>query len=265
LFESNCAVCHVSPTDKEGKKVVVKGSDKAPDLTGFGTKEWNLRFLSHPDGEDFFARTSLPFKKKKEKGPPQSNMQRFIDENFPHVTKTDKELADLPKEEQEQAKKDKAELEFLADWLARHPRKTKETDKDAAFQEGVRLFADRGCTTCHKWEKQGAETGPNLTGYGDADWIRGMIMAPGHHSRYGRRNAMPAFRELQDRNKEHVVRQEFAELVQFLQKENDLKPAEAEKAYRLANLSDIDREIIIRYLTRDYHVVYAGDFAPPKK
>ena len=38
-----------------------------------------------------------------------------------------------------------------------------------------------------------------------------------------------------------------------------------ERAHKLVHMSDIDREVIIRYLTRDFHVVFSGDLAPPKK
>ena len=36
-------------------------------------------------------------------------------------------------------------------------------------------------------------------------------------------------------------------------------------AHKLAHLSDIDREIIIRWMTRDFRVVFAGDLVPPKR
>ena len=37
----------------------------------------------------------------------------------------------------------------------------------------------------------------DLTGYGDAPWLRLMIMAPNHPKRYGTTNTMPLFRDLE--------------------------------------------------------------------
>lgn len=270
LFERHCMICHLPAgelklagdrlVDKNGKPVE---RDKAPDLTNFGTKDAIHRFLKHPDHPDFLARTPFLTKKKREKNA-MSAMQRWIDEHFPNVAKNDDEVKDLPADEKKILDEDRRDLEEIAAWLARHPRKTPETDKDAGFQKGLKLFQERGCVTCHTYEGKGAAVGPDLTGYADADWIRGMIMAPHHPSRYGMRNRMFIFREFEDSNKEKIIKEEFARLKELLQTDG-AAPAEVEAAHKLAHLNDVDREVIIRYLTRDYRIVFPGDLRPPKR
>ena len=115
------------------------------------------------------------------------------------------------------------------------------------------------CSTCHTiearikddktgkflWEKQGDVTAPDLTSYGSAEWIRGMIMSPGHKSRYGEKNLMPSFRN-RDGPGSEVALQDFL----------DANPAT--KVNSIQDLSDIDREMIIRWILRDYRPIYGG-------
>jgi ubiquinol-cytochrome c reductase cytochrome b subunit len=271
LFERHCMVCHLPAAelkvegerllDKKGKPVE---RDKAPDLTNFGTKDWIHRFLKNPDHEDFLARTPFLTKRKRDKVA-LSAMQRWIDDNFPNVARNADELKNLPAEDKELLKEDRQDLEMIAEWLARHPRKTADTDKDEEFQKGLELFEKRGCVSCHKYEGKGATTGPDLTGYADAEWIRGMIMAPYHPARYGLRNRMFVFREFADANKERVLKEEFARFIDLVSKTEEVPKEDVEKAYKLVHLSDVDREVIIRYLSRDVRVVFLGDLAPPKR
>ena len=97
-------------------------------------------------------------------------------------------------------------------------------------------------------------------GYGTREWLKLMITAPGHSRRYKNRNEepdqMPAFRpEPITGPGTEVQRLEFL----------DTSPGFPEN--KVVQLSDIDRELIIRWMTRDNRVVFGGQTisAPPKK
>ena len=97
-------------------------------------------------------------------------------------------------------------LDLVAEWLASRPTKDPPTDdKDMSLHaRGYRAFSDDtkrdltkrrlDCSSCHSYKKEGGGIAPDLTGYGDADWVRLMIMAPGDQLRHGKNNVMPAFR-----------------------------------------------------------------------
>jgi hypothetical protein len=70
-----------------------------------------------------------------------------------------------------------------------------------------------------------------------------MLMAPDNPLRYGDKNAMPAFRGL-DGPAGEVTKIEWGD--------------RGSKA-KLVNLDDVDRELIIRWLTKDDRVVFGGD------
>ncbi len=72
-----------------------------------------------------------------------------------------------------------------------------------------------------------------------------MIMSPGHKSRYGKNNLMPTFRNMDGPGSE-VFLQEFRETHKDT-KENTIQ-----------HLSDVEREMIIRWILRDYRPVYGG-------
>ena len=110
------------------------------------------------------------------------------------------------------------------------------------------MFGDH-CANCHKFGKEGGEQGPDLTGYGTADWLRLMVMAPDHFVRFGKKNTMPAFRNLEGPGGE-VAKFEFSE---FYNKKDDDK-----REPQVQHLSDVDREMIIRFLTGDMRAVFGG-------
>src|SRR5438067_1935181 len=92
-----------------------------------------------------------------------------------------------------------------------------------------------------------------------------MLMMPAHSSRYGIKNSMPAFRDLEGPTAA-VTRVELRDAREARLKEiepNDSR-AEAKKsqidaASRVLHLSDIDRELIVRWLLNDYRPVLGGD------
>jgi ubiquinol-cytochrome c reductase cytochrome b subunit len=54
LFEQHCASCH-----RMGDIAPADGKDAAPDLTGFGSKEWARRVLEEPDHDTLFGKTAF--------------------------------------------------------------------------------------------------------------------------------------------------------------------------------------------------------------
>ena len=98
--------------------------------------------------------------------------------------------------------------------------------------------------------REGGSEGPDLTDYGSQDWIRLMVMSPANPRRHARNNHMPAFRNLEGPGADvHAL--EFKE---------------ANPGVPMVHLSDIDRELIIRWLVGDCRVVFGGEpiSAPPK-
>jgi hypothetical protein len=115
--------------------------------------------------------------------------------------------------------------------------------------------------------------GPDFTGYGDAEWLRQMVMAPYHPTRYGGRNTMPVF--LDREGPTAGVADENLQLIrQCLLKEVPEDDAQAkekkesiEKATGPVHLGDVDRELIIRWLLKDDRVVFGGEpvAGPPRR
>ena len=70
-----------------------------------------------------------------------------------------------------------------------------------------------------------------------------MIMSPGSELRHGAKNEMPAFRNLDGPGAE-VYKQEFLE--------------SSGKEAKLIHLSDIDRELALRFMMRDHRIVFGG-------
>lgn len=274
LFEVNCGSCHGFskqkddffeeswiPKDKDGKIVA-----RASDLGDFGTKQWVLGLLSKYDKEErtgalhdrYFGLVTKPG--KDDDGKPAEV----------HVLKTmygwRKGLNERRKDEDWKADKVKAhdeELELIAAWVAdqRNPRDKRDPKID--FTAAQTAFFNKKvnkCGTCHSIEVKeeigkgkykfkidggGREDTPDLTHYGSAEWIRGMIMRPGHSSRYGKLNEMPAFRNVEGPGSE-VFNLEFRET----------NPGLPENM--ILHLSDIEREMIIRWMLRDYRPIYGG-------
>ncbi|NQT12634.1 MAG: cytochrome c, partial [Planctomycetes bacterium] len=46
------------------------------------------------------------------------------------------------------------------------------------IEEGRELLVDWGCTDCHRFGDEGDHVGPDLTGYGSAEWIGQFISDP---------------------------------------------------------------------------------------
>ncbi|HXG12939.1 MAG TPA: cytochrome b N-terminal domain-containing protein [Gemmataceae bacterium] len=215
LFQQNCASCHTHGNDFK------VDNPTASDLAGFGSKEWILGLLRYADSPAYFGRTKL------------KEMGNWVRRTRSQAQKAGKE-AELEQD-----------LDAVATWLASHPRPTNPPPDDpelaGKLARGFKVFQQR-CLECHTYNGEGTPQGPDLTGYGDADWLRLMIMAPDNALRYPDRNAMPAFRNLMGPGSE-VTRMEFTE------KSPNTK---------LIHLSDLDRELIIRWLLKEPQPIFGG-------
>lgn len=239
LFEANCATCH------NYKGLVEDRQATASDLAGFGSQEWIAGLLADPDSPHYYGRTRF-------KGGRMSEYVRKTRE------KADPQVAQ--------------DFDDAATWLASHPR-GKVFDENLA--RGHKVFEKR-CARCHSYEGEGGggeTSGPDLTGYGDAEWLRLMIMAPDHPLRYGIRNRMPGFRNLEG-PAAAVTKDQISRVQELLLKNlpDDEKAAEQrkkdiEESMRVTHLSDIDRELIIRWMRKDDRVVFGGEpiSGPPKR
>ncbi|MBI3465976.1 MAG: cytochrome b N-terminal domain-containing protein [Planctomycetes bacterium] len=221
LFNEQCAGCHsFSP--------LVQSGDQASDLAGFGTEKWIRDLFRDPANPRFFGHTKL------------RKMAQWVKNTREKVTDDPEKLAQL-----------ESDLDGIASWMAGHPRGIPAEEDNSPFALGYRAFENR-CMNCHTYEGEGGGdvAAPDFTGYGSIEWARVMVMAPDHPTRYGEKNAMPAFRNLEGPGSE-LTKLEFAE-----------KGAKI----KLIHLSDVDRELILRWLTGDGRVVFGGEpvSAPPK-
>jgi quinol-cytochrome oxidoreductase complex cytochrome b subunit/mono/diheme cytochrome c family protein len=243
LFKQHCAVCHYfKGVSEPGDKIT------ASDLTDFGTKEWIRALLENAGDDRFFGHTGL------------TGMRGWSTKHRQYRDGLQEEIAGRPGKDgklstrsQDELKKELSDydawVDGVADWLASHPvgdpKAVPKTAEEKKFAAGYALFDNqkikRRCSDCHSMGGKEPAEAPDLTGYGSADWIRLMIEAPGHPLRHGTRNVMPAFRNEEGPGSEI--------LLQALAKEAGEK---------YIPLTDVDRELIIRFLTRDDRLVFFG-------
>jgi quinol-cytochrome oxidoreductase complex cytochrome b subunit/mono/diheme cytochrome c family protein len=249
LFKQHCLVCHRFGSEFNG------GGTQASDLAGFASPDpaqrqaWIRDLLEHAATPKYFGFTPL------------EGMKNWS--------------AKMHANRAKMADKDRAEynawLDEVSAWLASRPDRkdpykaiegyegvaaeggvgTADPLASDPFARGFRAFFDddkKGyCSGCHGYKGGGSGSAPDLTGYGSPEWTRLMIMSPGHKLRHGKYNMMPAFRPDADPAKSpggEVGRLEF----------KDYQPDTP-----VFTLSDVDRELIIRYLLRDDRLVFFGE------
>jgi ubiquinol-cytochrome c reductase cytochrome b subunit len=245
LFKAHCATCHAYGDRFRDQ------TPTASDLEGFGTEEWVRGLLRTPDSPQYFGRTKL------------KRMANWVKGEV-RKTKNDKKKLD----------KLNHDFDVIAKWLASHPRTGPRPNDPQESHEGYRAFKAK-CMECHKFAGQGGESpppGPDLTGYGDEEWVRLMVMTPCAPSRYGARNAMPAFLP-DDGPTAPFMRDSFERIKDDLRRavsDDDPKADEKRKAIDKAQtqtgLKDVERELIIRWLLGSGRLVFGGDpIAPAPK
>jgi ubiquinol-cytochrome c reductase cytochrome b subunit len=215
LFKEHCATCHRYSNASGEDEFPSSGQNaRASDLGGYGTDRWVRGLLRNPADPHYFGNTKLTGMRKWAKS----------------VQAKSAEMTGTQKAEQEH------QFDHIAHWLGTHPHgKPQEPSGDLA--EGYKAFAQKrgGCVSCHGFAGAGGDTAPDLTGYGSGEWIRLMIMSPNHSKRYPATNEMPAFRG-DDSPAGELLRQEFRD---------------ANPNVPVNPLSDMDRELIIRWLVGD--------------
>jgi ubiquinol-cytochrome c reductase cytochrome b subunit len=240
LFETNCGSCHnFTRKDNELFEKSWTGGKTASDLGDFGSKEWVRGLLKDSMQDHYFGLVKKAGKDDagKEILVPALTGMRGWRAGIERVRKkkTEKEIAEQEKE-----------FDLIAEWLANQSLPKEKRDPLLA-KGGLAAFkkAENKCSTCHSFGEETADEGiPDLTNYGSPEWIRGMIMRPGHKSRYGDKNLMPAFLDLDAGPGTELALQQFKET----------NPG----AQNIANLSAVDRELIIRFIVRDYRPVFGG-------
>ncbi len=230
MFEKNCGVCHAYSAEGFPATHNSKVKYRASDLGGFATEKWIRGLLEKPDDPKYFGLTKLEGMK---------NWRAKVDKAREKWKKNDG-----PEEAAEKIKSEEADWDIIARWVADQARP--KAKRDAALEtKGKDLFQDT-CATCHTIQGEGGKTAPDLTDYGSGKWVRGMIMDPASPARYGKNNEMTAFRN----ETGPAAAQLLAEFMDLHQK-NDTK-------INVTALSDIDRELIIRWLLHDDRVVFGG-------
>jgi len=133
------------------------GGAKAPDLTGYLSQDWIAGLIRNPDDARYFGKTKL------------------------HEMESGASLGE-------------AQIQRLAAFLAalaahdvapqRYPPELK---------EGLKLYENAGCESCHSLTPGEESAAPNLSGYGGPRWLREFLRDPGSGLFYGKDNEMPAF------------------------------------------------------------------------
>jgi ubiquinol-cytochrome c reductase cytochrome b subunit len=201
LFLQQCASCHRHSTPSYDEDVVQDISlDKptAPNLAGFASRRWIAGLLDPKQisGPDYFGGTKLRGGK----------MPTFVKETF----------GEADAEQKKNIEKVVAALSAEA----KLPSQRGLDAKDAKMiAEGRKLMVDEyGCTDCHKFYKKGSlGTAPDLTGYGSADWIAGILRNPADRHFYGKLNdRMPAYAASDDPAQDTLSIQQIKLLADWL-------------------------------------------------
>lgn len=161
LFEEHCNECH---------KVKGKGGKGGADLTNFLSVAWLRGLTIDPDHKKYFGETKLnklPDDERMPKLDPASSKQAtaiatFLRSLDPSVTGLNEKLVAAGR---------------------------------AAFHKGA--GETQACVSCHSikpWTPDvGADAGPNLHGYGSAEWLRAFLVNPASERFYHELNEMPAY------------------------------------------------------------------------
>ncbi len=185
IFAKECASCH-SYAGHNGLGAPLQDGKpaSAPDLAGFGSREWLTGFMDPKQIEThkFFGGTAFVNPKEGEK---KGKMVRFI-------------LDDVA----EYGAEEKAQLEKMIIALSAEAKLPSQKDADARdsaiIAEGKKLLTDIAldCTDCHAFHEIKGGTGPDFTGYASAEWMKEFIKNPAHDRFYGKKNdRMPEFGE----------------------------------------------------------------------
>ena len=225
IFRRNCASCH-SYLDEHGKGIsgpeplkTESGEPSpvpngAPNLYGFASRGWLTRLLSPDDkrgiaSADFFGRSAHG--QKDEEGKFKAGgMVEFVHDNL---------SAEKLKDGGDEALRDVVAALSAEAGLFAQQSADKKSDEEKQLDRGrVALVNKFSCTDCHKFRDSGElGTAPDLTGYGSAEWIVGMISNPQHERFYRAGNdRMPGFAASDDPLKNQLTPRELDMLARWL-------------------------------------------------
>jgi ubiquinol-cytochrome c reductase cytochrome b subunit len=196
LFAANCASCH-RYQGHDGLGTVPSDEQSAPDLAGFGTREW-IRGLMDPER----IATSSYFGATEHR---RGRMARFVQRG----------LAGFGPE-------DRARLDLALVAMSAEARLPRQAAADSAqmdlIEAGRALIRDGAveCARCHVFhEMTEGDVGPVLTGWGSRDWMLGMVHDPSAESYYGSNNdRMPSFGA-----EERLTREQIGLIVDWLRED----------------------------------------------
>jgi ubiquinol-cytochrome c reductase cytochrome b subunit len=234
VFKTSCASCHVW-TDAKLESFPRNKDRKASDLTGYASKEWIRGLLKDPSDPKYFGGMGQLTGMKSWKKSLLARREKL------------KEPDKAKKIEEEEAA-----LDDIAEWLSEQVKPESKRNKELAAR-AVNQLEKLKCVTCHTiGNTPGDDSAPNLTGYGTEEWVRGMILAPAHKSRYGfgdlytdadkLKGLMPAFYNPENPGARQALRERNPGLPDNL----------------VMQLADTDREAVIRFVLHDYRVVFGG-------
>lgn len=168
IFARNCSSCH-EMKDNSGVGIAT-AEPSAPNLFGFATASWvagmlDVDRISH---DDYFGRSAF------RDGDMKQHLKSLLEEFKPDDLKI---------------KLQHAGIALAAE--AGH----QSYDSPEAKQGRELIVGELRCVECHQFGKDGSTgAAPTLTGYGSAEWLKGIISNPRAEQFYGDRNdRMPSF------------------------------------------------------------------------
>ncbi len=241
LFVRHCASCH----SFNGGEVHIAGPapnkdgapNGAPNLYGFASRQWLTGFFDPEKivSHEFFGNTAHRYKRAEdgsENGGAKEDgrMVGFVKEKFSSLDDAGtKNLESLIIALSHEAK------------LA-HQRQADEKDQ-AQIEMGRELFeSEFACTDCHSLASEdGYVDGPNLGGYGSAQWLTQFINNPEHFYGATGNDRMPAFAAHEDVSKNQLSNHEIDMLVRWIRgDDNDLELKLAERSKQPAPAEKVE-------------------------
>jgi quinol-cytochrome oxidoreductase complex cytochrome b subunit/mono/diheme cytochrome c family protein len=263
LFQQKCGSCHNFTAQKGDPLENWKGGKSASDLGDFGTEAWIRSLLNDSMTDKHFGLVKTVELDEKGNRMKDDKGKDIVIPGLTGMRGWHKGIMKARERKNNPVNAEQQEKEFdtIAKWLANQALPKEKRTDDQLIMAGQAAFESdtNKCVSCHraefkredpdtkkfKWVKEGDVTAPDLSNYGSAEWIRAMIMSPGHKDRYGDRNLMPTFRNMDGPGSELIL-QEFRE------------SSPNTKEHQIQNLTDIERELIVRFMQRDYRAIYGG-------
>jgi ubiquinol-cytochrome c reductase cytochrome b subunit len=164
LYADRCIGCHA---------ISGKGTDKpkGPDLGGYGSHDWLVGVIAHPEAPEFFGHSKVGGMDQYEKLGPTK-------------------LAAL--------------AAFLGE-LRKYPNTSAER-LPASFKSEIELYQSEGCDSCHSLTPGEASGASNLSGYGSEAWLVGLFLTPSADVYFGSDNEMPSYKDkLSERDMHDII------------------------------------------------------------